>query len=320
MRTNTFPLVAVALCALGCGLGALGCSDEGTGADGGSGGSAGSSADAAPEPFPAPVPDDCIQDVTPGFQQIVCDEIQFDLAVPGVCLQEACGLIFDVHGFGMNGELENLHTNMQQLGNGAGYIVVQPNAPGMVPATSWSEEHDAIVFAFMERVIAAYHVDDSRVHFGGYSQGGFMTWRFICAHADVIASAAPIAAGQQAGDCQISASPREVDIFYTHGTTDGLVNFSGAPPKRDAVISAYGLAQSEVVQTSAEHEWTRYDNDDGTVFEFVQHDWETDFALGMTPLAGHCFPGSDEFLGCGASNPFNWGETVLQFYMDHPRQ
>ena len=36
-------------------------------------------------------------------------------------------------------------------------------------------------------------VPSERILLGGFSQGGAMTWRFICAHADLLASAAPAA-------------------------------------------------------------------------------------------------------------------------------
>lgn len=279
---------------------------------------------AAPEPpgpHPSPVPDDCITSVAPGMQQLMCEGLTFDMLVPESCLETACGLIFDVHGFGMNGALENQHSRLQELAGPAGYIVVNPYAPGDLLSAAWNESHDAQVFAIMQRVMNVWHVDPKRVHFGGYSMGGWMTWRFICKHADVIASAAPIAAGAQATGCfDNGQQPAEqIPIFYTHGTTDGLVSFDTAIPQRDAVIESYGLDQTEVLQSGADYEWTRYTNAAGNLFEFAQHDWACDFNLGNLALKGHCFPGSGLFLGCGADNPLNWGELVLAFYQAHPK-
>lgn len=68
------------------------------------------------------------------------------------------------------------------------------------------------------------------------------------------------------------------------------------------------------------HEWTRYDNDQGTRFEFIQWDWETPFVLGARPLLGHCFPGVDPFVGCGSDRAFHWGEEVTRFFLAHPRR
>ena len=269
------------------------------------------------EPYPPPAPDDCIQDVTPGHQTLTCDGLSFELSVGDVCLHRACGLIVDTHGFGMNGELMDLHSHLRALGNPAGYIVVNPSSPGTLGSSSWTEANDDQVFAFMQRVINVWHVNPKKIHFTGYSQGGWMTWRFACKHADMIASIAPLAAGTS---CTFSATQpsRELPIFYVHGTTDGLVPFATAVAQRDAVIAAWGFSPTEIVSSGSDHEWTRYTNENGNVFEFAQHNWETSFMLGGLALRGHCVPGSGEFRGCGADTAFNWGESVLSFFQRHP--
>jgi len=111
----------------------------------------------------------------------------------------------------------------------------------------------------------------------------------------------------------------ERPVFYLHGTTDGLVAFSSATAQRDALIDAWEMDEQEVLADDAEHTWTRYVSEAGTVFEFVQHEWECDWTLADMPLRGHCFPGSPSLLGCGEDNALHWGETVMQFFVDHPK-
>lgn len=271
------------------------------------------------EPIDGPTPGGCLQDPAPGHKQVECGELTFELNVPEQCMNKACGLIFDVHGFAMNGELENQHTEMRALGGEHGYIVVQPNAPGQVAVNaSWSESHDSTVFDFLQQVKDVWHVDADRVHFGGYSQGAMMTWRFICKHSDVIASAAPMAGGG-CGFSGENVPEHQIEIFYTHGTTDGFVPFETGVQQRDALLDEWNMEETQVVSSGSSHEWTRYENGQGTVFEFAQHDWETDFSFGGAALEGHCFPGTDALLGCGADTAFNWGEAVVEFYMTHPR-
>ena len=105
--------------------------------------------------------------------------------------------------------------------------------------------------------------------------------------------------------CTSSDSPKHgtIPILHTHGRNDGLVNFSQAAAERDAVVVAwYPGVTPEVVTKADDYEWDRYTNDHCTVFEFVQHDWACGFVLplgaSMIPLKGHCFPGSNQFLGC----------------------
>ncbi|HVU04223.1 MAG TPA: hypothetical protein VHE30_20840 [Polyangiaceae bacterium] len=280
--------------------------------------------------YPAPAPDSCITDVTPGKQSLECEGLKFELNVPETCLTAPCGFIVDVHGFGMTGPVEISHTKMPELAGAKGYIVIEPSAPapagGGLPA--WAPANDDQVFAIMNHVIDVWHVDAKRIHFDGYSMGGWMTWRFVCKHSDILASAAPISAGSQppGGSCAFTGDEmpaREIPILYTHGRTDGLVPYSTAETERDAVIAAWGFGAPESVEGGSDYQWDRYTNDNGTVFEFVQHDWKTSFSF-PTKLNGHCFPAkpgfltADAFLACDATSKFNWSERVLDFFVAHP--
>jgi dienelactone hydrolase len=280
--------------------------------------------------FPEPVPDDCITDVSAGHHAFLCDGLTYDVEVPDACLEMACGMIFDVHGYTMSAQMQDANTGLRALGQEHGYIVVQPNAEPDPPGASWNGEvDDPKVFDFMQRVAAAWHVDAARWHFTGFSQGGFMSWRFICAHADVLASVAPGAACGDSfafGDCSFMGEdvPSEpLDILYMHGTSDALINFSCAAPRRDAVVAHFGLGDEEVVAEGEKYRWTRHESDDVT-FEFVQHDYVADSFI----LSGHCYPGSHDESGapgqlfsyaCLEPTEFAWGESVMQFFMDHPK-
>lgn len=298
------------------------------GASGGSGGAGGSSSGGSGGgSFPPPVADDCIKDVTAKPDHVFeCSGLKWNMSVPPACLTQACGLIFDVHGFSMSGKMEDANTNLVALGAQNGFIVVNPNADPAPPLSGWvAADDDPKVFDFMQRSIKAFHVDPKRVHFTGFSQGGDMTWRFACAHADVIASAAPAAFGQSAQEACFSkgkAPAREVPLLYMHGTKDALVAFSTAETSRDAVIKVLGMTKGTPVSQDSMHVWDRYTNAKGTVFEMLQHDY-----TGAALIQGHCYPGSTDPSGqpgqvfsfkCNQTSPFKWGEAVMQFFLAHP--
>lgn len=296
------------------------------GASGGGGGGA-SGGGGTGGAFPAPVADDCIKDVTAKPDHVFdCSGLKWNVSVPPACLTKACGLIFDVHGFSMSGKMEDANTNLVALGAQNGFIVVNPNADPAPPLSGWvAADDDPKVFDFMQRTIKAFHVDAKRVHFTGFSQGGDMTWRFICDHSDVIASAAPAAFGQSAQENCFSkgkAPAREVPLLYMHGTKDALVAFATATASRDAVIQVLGMTKGTPVSSDAMHLWDRYTNAKGTVFEMLQHDY-----TGAALIQGHCYPGSTDPGGqpgqvfsfkCNQSSPFKWGEAVMKFFLDHP--
>lgn len=273
----------------------------------------------ATQPVPAPEADDCFTDTKAGRQSLECEGLELELSVPAACLATACGLIVDVHGFGMTGVLEDMHTELGEIAGTQGFIVLQPSAPVSDSGfPSWSGSNDVQVLALINRLKSVFHVMDARVHMTGYSQGGFMTWRFLCDRPELFGSVAPLAAGS--GTCFGGQQPAEqVDVFYGHGTTDGLVAFAGATTTVERILDRWDMSESAIVSQDDEHLWTRYGNDADTVFEFVRFDWETDFVLPPSPLLGHCFPGSGDFLGCGSDTAFHWGEEVTRFFLRHPR-
>lgn len=71
--------------------------------------------------------------------------------------------------YSANGEQAESHTELQGLGNAAGYVVVQPNSPGV----GWDHSTDPLrVRSFLDQLIGTVDIDKDRVHVGGHSQGG----------------------------------------------------------------------------------------------------------------------------------------------------
>ena len=203
---------------------------------------------------------------------------------------------------------------------------MQPNAVPGPPLSSWTPgTDDAKVFAVLETVAEVFHIDPDRIHFTGFSQGGAMTWRMLCNHADVLASVGP---GAEADCFTGGAEPsREVPIVFLAGTKDALVNFASiSVPQRDAVVAAWNMGKGKQIAGGSDWKRTRYTSPKGTVFEFVQHDWAAGSCL--IPIVGHCFPGSDDpgkvpgqacSFACIPPNAFTWGEELLDFFDAHPR-
>lgn len=304
----------------GAAAGAGGSAAE-AGTDGGAGGDAGSAGSDG-----GPGPQGCIDDTSAGQHQYTCDGFVYDVMVPDACVAGGCGLVFDVHGFSMSGDMEDANTAMRALGQQYGYVVVQPNANPAPPLASWKPPgDDDHVYAFFQLAVAAWQLDPKRLHFTGFSQGGAMTWRFICAHSDVLASAAP--AAEEACFDGASAPAHEIPILFMHGTKDALVPFANATKQRDAVVAAWQMDAGQQIAGDGTFTRTRYTSPKGTVFEFIQHDYEAGSCL--LKLGGHCFPGSDDHAGglpgqacafaCIAPNAFTWGEEVMQFFIAHPK-
>jgi len=281
--------------------------------------------------FPAPVADECITDVSAGAHDYACDGLKYTVSVADRCLHKACGVILDVHGWFMTGADEERETGLAARGNDNGYLVIQPTAnigPARGPfpeAPSWNHDVDAPkLYTFLERAIAAWHVDQKRVHVTGFSQGGMMTWRFLCEHSDELASVAPGGANagygtvSASGICRDGSMPSEIPILYMHGHTDALVPFAGAAQARDVIVSAFGMTGPENVAGDTGFTWSRWTAPGGNVFEFIEHDYASSYDF----LKGHCFPGGlkGSLLTCLGEPGFIWGEEVMKFFIAHPKQ
>ena len=110
-----------------------------------------------------------------------------------------------------------------------------------------------------------------------------------------------------------------------HGIQDPLVSFTfTAIPQRNDILSGWSMGPGTVIAGDSTFTRTRYLSAQGTVFEFIQHD----YASPITILAGHCYPGSTDPgnvpgqlmpFGCAPPDSFDWGAEAMKFFLAHPR-
>lgn len=289
---------------------------------------------AVPEREPYP----CLGEPGPGHRVVDCEGLVFDVEVPAACVQAPCGLIVDVHGGTMSAQMQDANTGMRMLGRQNGFVVVQPNAKPDPPLASYELEDDARVLAFVERMIAAWPIDRRRVHLTGFSQGGYMSWRFVCMHpeVEVFASIAPAAAawGRDCVDnplivatgCLLDAASREIDILYMHGVDDGLVPISCSGEQRQSLFEAFDMhGDPTPIAGDDSYTWVQYRNDRGTVFEYIEHRYSAPNLI----LRGHCYPGSRDSgaapgqlfsFACEGTQALWWGEAAVRFFLEHPAE
>ncbi|HEX4338790.1 MAG TPA: hypothetical protein VH062_22950 [Polyangiaceae bacterium] len=318
-------------------------------------------------PVPAPVPTGCLgaSDVTPGVHQVTCDTTIDVVTVPEQCTHTACGVVVDVHGGMMSSQMEDKNTNLSALGLRYGYIVIQPNALQnaillnqrlFVADTPTTPGDDTRVMDILTQVITAFHADTKRIHMTGFSEGGFMTWRWFCQHSDLLASIAPGAAGYQCADlatlgltppevaCRFDGAEagadvpaRNIPVLYVQGTKDGLVDPKCVNDWLDgSVFPALKLDAGHVIASDATFTRTRYLDPDGVPFEYITHDYQTTSSFFGVALAGHCYPGSTDLavtpssgttvppdqlisFGCNDHTSFVWGDEVMKFFVAHPK-
>jgi poly(3-hydroxybutyrate) depolymerase len=281
-----------------------------------------------------PVPAGCITDVSAGDHTFTCGGLQVDVRVPSACLAPGCGLILVLHGDTGTGLLMDGHVRLRELGRQHGYVVVAPTGPpfgGGLPGSTWRASNDATLVELVRQLASVFRVDAKKVHVTGFSRGGFVTWRLLCDHADLFASAAPSGAGfgtsfgEATCFAQGRAPARRIPILFLMGRTDVSVGYQTMTAIRDAAIASYGAAGPTMLAGDASYRHDRWTGAGGAVIETLDHAYETVSDGPWASARGHCIAGSttDPYapqyaIPCRLPNAFVWGKEVMAFFLAHP--
>ena len=289
-------------------------------------------ADAPPrmlQPVDAPIPDDCIKDVSPGDHTYSCSGLTFLAIVDPMCTKVACGVIFDIHGATMSGAQMRDNTLLYKLAPSKGYIVVNPSATSANTGGSWDTTNDPPKIAdFLKRTINAFHVDPDRVHVTGFSQGSDITFWFLCNEHELLASAAPVSGASNASMCLDDSWLPRVPILYENGTKDLASTIDRARTMVDNIVKQLMLTGGMQIAGDDGYFRKHWVGDGGMEFDYIEHMYG-----GQAVLDGHCIPGGIDTPTMGKNNfalnattctsgtiAIKWGELALQWFLDHPRR
>lgn len=261
-----------------------------------------------------PAPSGCITDVGPATKLVVTGcggDITYNVSVPTRCTTHACGLILDVHGWTMSGDIQERNTQIAAIGREEGFIVVQPTAPGSPP--SWDSSHYPFVADFVELAVDVWRVDTRRVHVTGFSQGGAMTNWMRCNRTELFASAAPTAMSGSA-----CANGNNMPTMYVQGLNDVFVSQAAIDATIASYVNGYGLDRSVVIFDEGGVVDTAYGSSTpGTpVFETVIHNHTSN------GVVGHCVLGAPDPAdpyGCDQATDRTHGRLIVDFFLRNPR-
>jgi len=148
-------------------------------------------------------------------------------------------LVLLLHGYGGSGAWQESYMRFTPLSDEYGFLYAHPD--GTVDQSGrrfWNATNACCNFYgsdvddsgylrdLIDAIKAQANVDNRRVHLVGHSNGGFMSYRMACDHADAIASIASLAGATflDPNDC----TPSEpVHVLQIHGTADTVVLYDG---------------------------------------------------------------------------------------------
>lgn len=264
--------------------------------------------------------------------------VVFTVSIPKACETVSCGLIVDQHGATMNAEQENAGTHLREFGwqatrYGAStpYIVVQPNMSDLIDNVTGHLDVASVtglpyanelpvLLSFVRNAVQALNVDPRRVHFHGFSRGGFTASRIYCDTATRDLFASYVGSGSFLG-CAVTRPYMQFTGLTDPNTmlADAVVSRFKAGGARAQVLSEDANWQTPAISISGgkltltgKQQHMRYVQGMSKL-EFVKH------SGAALPLAGHCLPaqGPAGWLVCPAT--FDMGRKILDFFIRNPR-
>ncbi|MFT3764179.1 MAG: PHB depolymerase family esterase [Minicystis sp.] len=178
---------------------------------------------------------------------------------------EKAPLVILLHGYGVSGLVEDLYMGLTAAAKTRGFFYAHPSGTvDQMGSYFWNAtdaccnfygstvDDSAYLTSVIDEIIARYPVDPKRVYLIGHSNGGFMSHRMACEHADKIAAIASLAGAMylDPAKCQPS-SP--VHVLQIHGTADAEVLFAGETSGSGPMPVGYPGAEETVSDWAAKN-------------------------------------------------------------------
>jgi polyhydroxybutyrate depolymerase len=145
-------------------------------------------------------------------------------------------VMFAFHGFNNDEECTMNNFGLRQLADLNKFIAVTPRGSGL--PLQWnagdccglSNSNDVQFFRDMVAKLRTMgSVDMNRIYSGGYSNGGYMSYRLACEASDLLAGIYPVAGAlskETTFSCQRQVKP--IPAVHFHGTSDTVIRYSEA--------------------------------------------------------------------------------------------
>ena len=149
---------------------------------------------------------------------------------------EPVPMLFCFHGYGSNNQVIMEYTEFNDIASEENFIVVYPQGTFLNGITHWnvggwttSSIVDDVAFVdfLIENISENYSINSERIYSTGMSNGGYLSFLLACQLSDKIAAIASVT-GSMTPQTFYSCQPqRAISILQMHGTSDGVVPYSG---------------------------------------------------------------------------------------------
>jgi polyhydroxybutyrate depolymerase len=170
-------------------------------------------------------------------------------------------LLVVLHGYTASGSSIRAAWNLDAVAEQHGVLTVYPDGTKDTNGQPFWNATDACcnlgganvddstyLIELIDSVSRDYSIDPKRIYVAGHSNGGFMSYRMACQHADRIAAIVSLA-GATFADTTACRPSQPVSVAQVHGTSDFTISYTGG----DIVGHTYPPAKTTVAS------WAAYD-------------------------------------------------------------
>lgn len=150
-------------------------------------------------------------------------------------------LILNFHGYTSNGLIQESLSRFNPLANKEGFMVVYPEGSfSKDRVQGWNTGLHKTITAndvlFVSDILNSiqnnFCVNPRKIYATGFSNGGGLVSKLMCAMSDRIAAFSPVSASYVTSPKQCK-NPKPVSIIDFHGTADRIVPYNGNPGKKE---------------------------------------------------------------------------------------
>ena len=204
-------------------------------------------------------------------------------------------LVFSLHGLRANALQQKTITQFDKIADQKGFIVVYPNGTDKSWTTVGNKDLD-FLSNLVDSIRYNYSTNDC-LFMMGFSQGGFMTYKFALNSSHSLKAIA-VGSGNISKAAQTaSENAPQIPVLHFHGNADNIVPFNGTPPFIPPVentiewlVSHNGCDRIPVVSTLPDIDLT----DNSTVEKYYYGNGDNDSEVTYYKITGggHTWSGS----------------------------
>ncbi len=255
----------------------------------------------------------------------------FSYYVPAcVVPSQTVPLVFNLHGYGSNGDQQEFYGDFRKIADTACFIVVHPTGTKhpITDQTFWNcglvagagnVDDVGFIHALIDTLSTIYTIDPDRIYSTGMSNGGFMSYHLACT-SDRFAAIASVAGSMTTFTRMACTNASATPIMEVHGTADSTIKYDGQlgmlsiPELLDFWITKNSLDGNALIKSDV----ANVNLSDGATAELYVYPGTHEVEHYKVIGGGHTWPGAVIAIGVTCQD-FNASLEIWKFFSKHRR-